>query len=130
RDIESVSSNWDTSGDPADHSLNRGNMGEDADDFYPADPNDENGCTGIGFGSDPDDDCDKNWHINKRTHSLSNNEVIWDLSGNAYEWIWDTPSGYDEYGSYGGEDYVHLDPYAWEPAASKLRWGPAGDHLA
>ena len=26
------------------------------------------------------------WNSRKRTHSLSNGEVIWDLSGNLYEW--------------------------------------------
>lgn len=31
--------------------------------------------------------------VNKRTHTLSNGEVIWDLAGNAYEWTQGTITG-------------------------------------
>ena len=34
------------------------------------------------------DTCDFNtWHIKRRTHELSNGEVIWDLSGGVAEWV-------------------------------------------
>lgn len=29
------------------------------------------------------------WHFQKRTHNLSNGEVIWDFAGNLWEWIYD-----------------------------------------
>src|SRR5690606_11420113 len=30
---------------------------------------------------------DQTWHAQRRTHSLSNGEVIWDFAGNAWEWV-------------------------------------------
>lgn len=36
---------------------------------------------------------DLTWHVNKRTHKLSNDSVIWDLAGNVYEWVDWNPNG-------------------------------------
>ena len=33
--------------------------------------------------------CTNRWHINRRTHTLSNGEVIWDMAGNVWEWTSD-----------------------------------------
>ena len=59
RDIESVSSNWSGT------VLNRGNSNSSA----------------AMNGTDPLSG------INKRTHTLSNGQVIWDFAGNVWEWV-------------------------------------------
>lgn len=38
----------------------------------------------------PSADCDGGWHLHKRTHVLSNGEIIWDLSGNVWNWVDET----------------------------------------
>ncbi len=62
RDIESVSSNWSGT------ILNRGNSDSSAA------MNGTNPLSGI----------------NKRTHTLSNGQVIWDFAGNVWEWVDET----------------------------------------
>ena len=34
----------------------------------------------------PPEDCGGDWHLHRRTHVLSSGQVIWDLSGNVWEW--------------------------------------------
>jgi hypothetical protein len=58
-----------------------------------ASDDDEQGCYGYKsykagvFGDVPKPDLDKNrWNEYRRTHYLSNSEVIWDFSGNVWEW--------------------------------------------
>ena len=36
---------------------------------------------------DRSDSSDSSWHSRKRTHHLSNKEVVWDLAGNLCEWV-------------------------------------------
>jgi prepilin-type N-terminal cleavage/methylation domain-containing protein len=67
RDIESVDSNWNKT----TNELNRGNSdsGKTLD------------------GTDEMLDQNGGWAINKRTHTLSNGQVIWDIAGNVEEWV-------------------------------------------
>jgi hypothetical protein len=57
----------------------------------------------------------------KRTHVLSNKEVIWDLSGNAWSWVIDNNDQFQ-----GEIKYISEEP--WTDPSSKLRWGPKGDY--
>ena len=58
----------------------------------------------------------------KRTHTLSNGEVIWDIAGNVWEWVQEgyTNQGIDNYVS----QLTSANGY------NMLRWGPAGDFTA
>jgi formylglycine-generating enzyme required for sulfatase activity len=61
---------------------------------------------------------DTSWSPNRRTHKLSNGEVIWDLAGNVWEWVYD-----DNITKQGLNGYV-----AEGLAKDKAKWGPAGDY--
>ena len=88
RNIENVASNWKngTMGDAG--GLSTGHL----DDAHTgprgpraASSEDNNACPEI------DNTCDGNtWHSQRRTHTLSNGEVVWDIAGNVYEWVRDT----------------------------------------
>ena len=121
RDIESVASNFDTLGPLINHAFNRGHS--DGTAALPASSIDTEGCANY-IATDLHDNtlvsatCDDGWHLNKRTHSLSNGEVIWDLSGNVYEWVRDNSSV-----TQGGSGYVRTTPFS-----DALKWGPANDY--
>jgi len=78
RDIESVSSNWTSS------VLNRGNSNSSAA------MDGTSALTGI----------------NKRTHTLSNGEVIWDLAGNVWEWTNDACTAGTGTGNWQGAGWI------------------------
>jgi len=61
------------------------------------------------------------WDKNKRTHLLSNGELISDLAGNVWEWVND-----DNNSKQGSDQYVSQEP--WNGAAGKLKWGPKGTY--
>ncbi len=96
RNIEQVPSNWEASTIGSPGGINQGHSGS----FLPMDPlpasdNDSKGC----FKTK--EQCDGTlWSVKKRTHALSNGEVIWDLSGNVEEWVKD-----DNGERYGTSDY-------------------------
>lgn len=74
RNVENVASNW-TNGAVGDGCLKRGNVGG------------ANACTGgdSGYnGSDPESGVGRNALASL---TLDNGEVIWDLSGNVWEWV-------------------------------------------
>lgn len=75
--------NWQNHSISGSNSLNRGNS--DSGETLAADGDDANGC----FGTATPIDCNNAWHMHKRTHSLPNGEVIWDLAGNVFEWVRD-----------------------------------------
>jgi hypothetical protein len=128
RDIESVSSNFDTSGVVADHAFNRGHSNGSA--ALPASTDDANGCFGITSNGDPPDNCGgvDQWHINKRTHSLSNGEVIWDLAGNVYEWVRDNHNTSSVDPNAFMRDWLNSSPPP--SGAEVLKWGPAEGYSA
>ena len=91
RNIELVASNW--SGEVVGSgSINRGNsnilyIGQS----LAASSDDNEACFGTGQAMET---CNGNtWHDKKRTHTLSNGKIIWDVSGNIYETIKDDHSG-------------------------------------
>ncbi len=81
RDIESVKSNW-TGGAVGSGILNRGNSDSSA----------------------AMDGTDLLSGVNKRTHTLSNGQVIWDFAGNVWEWVDDTITQ--------GEQYINFNQNA------------------
>ena len=95
RNIELVPSNWSTN-NVGTGSLNQGHS--DDDDFLgnlAASSDDNKACEGTGQTCDS-----KTWNSQRRTHTLSNGEVIWDVSGNAQERVKD-----DNRVSYGSNAY-------------------------
>ena len=87
RNIEQVASNW-SGGAVGVGAVNRGHSSGSS--VLAADEDDTNACVGTGATCS-----DTIWHDKRRTNYLSNGEVIWDLGGNAAEWV------YDDYSSLG-----------------------------
>ena len=79
RNIEGVGSNWST-GRARSGILNVGNAGVTVRASLEASIHDSDPCFQTGSTCS-----DKVWHIERRTHTLSNGEVIWDLGGNMEE---------------------------------------------
>jgi prepilin-type N-terminal cleavage/methylation domain-containing protein len=83
RNIESVPSNW-TGGAVGNGGLWRGHTDNNPPNALAANADDNQGYEGTGNTSPS---------IEKRTHTLSNGETIWDISGNVWEWTSDTIQG-------------------------------------
>ena len=77
--ISNQASNW------SDSSVGSGDLNTGHSDNSPSSPlaasTDSNACSGTGQTCD-----DVSWDSQKRTHTLSNGEVIWDIAGNVHEW--------------------------------------------
>ena len=131
RNIELVSSNW------ANGSVgNAGGLSTGHSDNVPSGPraassDDNNACHETG------DPCDgSTWHSQRRTHTLSNGEVVWDIGGNVYEWVKDTNTV--NYGSDLGiaqiTDATHPTPGSLSGGTTmterkaKGHFGPSGDY--
>jgi hypothetical protein len=87
RNIESTPANWSFFS-VGNMYLNRGYMNQATADLgLVATTDDNDGCFNTGtscYGA-----MGSAWHANKRTHYLSSGSVIWDLSGNVWEWVKD-----------------------------------------
>ena len=96
RDIELVASNWSEgavgSGDLS-KGFSGGHLGAGTS-LLKAEKDDNNACSGItGIGSA--NPCSgTTWNTQRRTFTLSNGEVIWDLVGNAWEWVKDSNTAF------------------------------------
>lgn len=123
RNIESVSENFNaTLG--TNSSFNRGHSDNDPAAVIPASALDSEGCVGIVSNGDPDDDCGGVWHPNKRTHTLSNGEVIWDFAGNVDEWMRDNNlANQAATPQYFHENVTYLAGIN-APYDASLKWGP------
>lgn len=117
RNIESVASNW-SNGSIGNDAINRGNSDESSS--LAADVSDSNGCYGMSSNGVLDADCGGAWHINKRTHTLSNGAIIWDIAGNLAEWVQDT-----DLVSQGADVFVSQ---LTAPPYNLLKWGAAGNY--
>ena len=94
RNIELVGSNWKngTVGDAEGLSTGHSSDGLSLN-MLEASENDNEACKDTG------DTCDgSTWHSQRRTHTLSNGEVTWDIAGNASEWVKDSTMTTDSYG--------------------------------
>ena len=84
RNIELVGSNWKngTVGDAG--GLSTGHSDQDPATILEANSDDNNACHGTG------QTCSSStWNGQRRTHTLSNGEVVWDIAGNLEEWVKD-----------------------------------------
>lgn len=79
--IISVPGNW-SSGNIGDGLLNRGHSDHSPSQLLPASSDDNDPCYLTGQTCDA-----STWNSQKRTHTLSNGESIWDFAGNAWEWV-------------------------------------------
>jgi prepilin-type N-terminal cleavage/methylation domain-containing protein len=86
RNIEGQATNW-TGGVVGSGGLWRGHSDGSPNNALAANTDDNQGYEGTGNTSPS---------IERRTHTLSNGEVIWDLSGNVWEWTIDTIQGQDK----------------------------------
>lgn len=65
-----------------DGSLNKGHSDGVPGEVLAASTDDSEACSGTEQSCD-----DQTWNAQRRTHALSNGEVIWDFAGNAWEWV-------------------------------------------
>jgi formylglycine-generating enzyme required for sulfatase activity len=128
RDIESVSSNWSNGSSSGFNAINRGHSDTSpnaslsaASDSFPCY---ETGNTNCATNSHSD-------FTQKRTHTLSNGEVIWDIAGNVWEWVKDNNSSIQA-----PNDYIAIETGwdstspGWPMQSDKLNFGPAGDYTS
>lgn len=91
RNIAGVASNW-SSGIVASGALNNGHTDNTPNTQLNAVADDNDACSGTG------QTCSSTvWDAQRRTHKLSNGNVIWDLGGNLAEWV--TNDNTTKYGS-------------------------------
>ena len=79
--VANVTSNW-SGGSVGGGALNRGHSDNAPANALAAVTNDNDPCNGTGQACSS-----ATWHDQRRTHVLSNNNVIWDLAGNVWEWV-------------------------------------------
>ena len=84
RNIELVGSNWanDSVGDAG--GLSTGHSDRSPSGALAANSDDNNAC------HETEQTCNgSTWNSQRRTHTLSNGEVVWDIAGNVWEWVKD-----------------------------------------
>ncbi len=86
RNIELVEDNW--SDGIIGSSLSAGHVDANPNMPLEASEDDNMGCINTGRTCDG-----STWHRERRTHTLSNGEVVWDMSGNFSEWVKDNSGG-------------------------------------
>ena len=96
RNIEGQASNWrngvigSTDASPTNGGLYRGHSDNNPSGALAASTDDSQGYEGTGNANETPVSRER------RTHTLSNGEVIWDMSGNVWEWTSDTIQGQDK----------------------------------
>ena len=93
RNIEFVGSNWATGSVGNAGGLNTGHSDGVPNGPQPANSDDNEACHATG------QICNSNtWNSQRRTHTLSNGEVVWDIATNVSEWVKDNSDTTDGYG--------------------------------
>ncbi|MEY5059663.1 MAG: hypothetical protein RJA51_1410, partial [Actinomycetota bacterium] len=119
---------------PTSHQIGQGSMNRGHSDNSPAnslaaDPNDANPCFGTGQNCS-----DSTWNTQRRTHVLSNGQVIWDVAGNVWEWVKDTNStnfGANAYMSQvSTTSHTTTGTIGSITGAAKLLFGPSGNYTS
>lgn len=127
RNIEAVADNWDRREIGSSGGLGRGHSDGLPASVLSASSDDNEGCYQTG------QECKGIiWSSQRRTHTLLNGEVIWDVAGNAWEWVAD-----DNSLSYGDDQYLSLVARDSHPTLNVLgsisrtakdQFGPRGDY--
>ena len=133
RHIELVSDNWSAFANSI-AGLNQGHAFTPSRPL-PASPDDNKGCYGTQHTCEG-----RSWAGQRRTHFLSNGEVIWDVGGNAMEWVKDNNIGSGEYGDNAYMSQVTRTSHTTARSLSggttttarvvKDQFGPSGDYSA
>jgi formylglycine-generating enzyme required for sulfatase activity len=103
RNIEAQLSNW-TTGTATSSAIGTGGLYRGHSDTSPN--------TALAAGPDTDGYIgtgQSGFSIERRTHTLSNGEIIWDLSGNVWEWTNDTIMGVNK--PTGGSEFTAMTGY-------------------
>ena len=121
RNIESVASNWLAGvvgiDQMTNNGINQGHSNNNPTGALAASSDDNESCIGT------NQSCSlMTWTPQRRTHRLSNDEIIWDLAGNVWEWVKDNSSS-----TSGADDFISKQANA-EYVVS--RWGPLGNYQA
>jgi len=103
RNIEAQASNW-IGGAVGSGGIYRGHSDTGIDSVLGQQASTDDNDGYFGTGNDIN-----NGPNQKRTHTLSNGEVIWDLSGNQWEWISDTIMGVNK--PIGGPEFTSITGY-------------------
>ncbi|MBI4404143.1 MAG: hypothetical protein HY537_08280 [Deltaproteobacteria bacterium] len=119
--------NWSNGAITGSNALNQGHSDSSPGNALAA-STDNDPCSGTG-----NTNCATNSHSDftqKRTHTLSSGESIWDVAGNVYEWVKDNNST-----TQGTNGYLSVKTWdgnqdARETAAARLKWGPSGTYTA
>lgn len=87
RNIEQQDMNWESATGGSVGGLSRGHSDDSPSNSLAATEDNDEGCDGT------EETCDgSTWATQRRTHVLSNGEIVWDLAGNVSEWVKDTNS--------------------------------------
>jgi len=97
RNIELVASNWHGQVVGSELGINQGTVSNLSPAFPSADDNDS--CFDLNISCDLE-----TWHESRRTHKLSNNEIVWDVSGNHWELVSDNLNGVNQ--AWGDADII------------------------
>ena len=125
RNIELQTNNWEEgvvggvstgNGGTNSNRLNRGHADDAPSEPLAANASDSQGCEGTGQTCNGGSGGD--WNLEKRTHNLSNGEVIWDIGGNVWEWVKDNNSN-----SYGTYSYISQITFITHPNSYALSGG-------
>ena len=120
RNIELHAINW-SGGEVASGGLSHGHADANPDRTLAASDNNNEACYGTGSACDGD-----TWDKQKRTHTLSNGNVIWDVAGNVFEWVKDVNSNGNNTFDYGSDGYISaMDPT--NPTTHSLYIGSVAD---
>ena len=136
RNIELVPGSWGGGTVGSAQGLSIGNSGSA---IQPASVDDNEACSGITLGAS--DTCDsRTWHANRRTFTLSNQQVIWDVAGNVWEWMKDRNMKnygtnaqialFDPQGAHRTKYALSIDGLDGISRYAKDQFGPAGDYRA
>ena len=125
--MKNVASNWATGVVGNAGGLSVGHSDGNPSNPLAASSDDNNACHETG------DTCDgSTWHRERRTHTLSNGEVIWDMSGNVDEWMEDQNSNIFEEAAYISQitntNYPNSKSLSGDTRTPKGHFGPSGDY--
>ena len=133
RDIENAYSggsylNWSNGANTGSNYLNMGNMGADGNYYYNTSTDsgiaadvDTNPCSGITAHPNCATNTSSDWAY-KRTHQLSNGNIIWDMGANDWTWVKDNNTT-----TQGSNNYASQAPWT---SGLQAMWGPAGTYTA